>query len=64
LILRKFIWEALVKGAIMSYEIALCKPERVKGIIVLGGRLPDGLESRIAKKEQLKNLTNIYCSRN
>lgn len=44
------------QGAIMSYEIALCKPERVKGIIVLGGRFPDGLENRIAKKEQLKNL--------
>lgn len=44
------------QGAIMSYEIALCNPEKVKGIIVLGGRLPDGLESRIAKKEQLKNL--------
>jgi len=44
------------QGAIMSYEIALCKPEKIKGIIVLGGRLPDGLESRIAKREQLKNL--------
>jgi phospholipase/carboxylesterase len=40
----------------MSYEITLCKPEKVKGLIVLGGGLPDGLESRIAKKEQIKNL--------
>lgn len=44
------------QGAIMSYEIALCKPEKIKGIIVLGGRLPDGLENRMAKMEQLKNL--------
>jgi phospholipase/carboxylesterase len=53
---KKIYLGGFSQGAIMSYEIALCKPEKVKGIIVLGGRLPDGLESRIAKKEQLKNL--------
>lgn len=44
------------QGAIMSYEIALCKPEKVKGIIVLGGRLPDGISTRIAKKEEIQKL--------
>lgn len=53
---KKIYLGGFSQGAIMSYEIALCKPERVKGIIVLGGRLPDGLENRIAKREQLKNL--------
>lgn len=53
---KKIYLGGFSQGAIMSYEIALCKPEKVKGIIVLGGRLPDGLGSRIAKKEQLKNL--------
>ncbi|MFY8184922.1 MAG: alpha/beta hydrolase [Bacteroidia bacterium] len=53
---KKIYLGGFSQGAIMSYEIALCKPEKVKGIIVLGGRLPDGLESRVAKKEQIKNL--------
>jgi len=53
---KKIYLGGFSQGAIMSYEIALCKPESVKGIIVLGGRLPDGIENRIAKKEQLKNL--------
>ena len=44
------------QGAIMSYSVALSKPELLRGIIALGGRMPDGIEEKIVTKKNFDKL--------
>lgn len=44
------------QGAIMSYSLALTRPDLVKGIAVLSGRLLEEIKSEIASKEKLGQL--------
>ena len=44
------------QGSIMSYTIALKHPEKVKGIMALGGRIPEEAISNLASKEELKKV--------
>lgn len=49
------------QGAIMSYSIGLTKPDLVKGIIILSGRLLEEVKPLIASKEKLGQL-NVFIS--
>jgi phospholipase/carboxylesterase len=40
----------------MSYSVGLTRPELLKGIVVLSGRLMDEVKTRTAPKEKLKPL--------
>jgi len=44
------------QGAIMSYGVGLTNPEKVKGIAIMSGRLPDNIKPMVASKEKLKTL--------
>lgn len=44
------------QGAIMSYSIALTRPDLVKGIAVMSGRLLEEVKPKIAAPEKLKQL--------
>jgi phospholipase/carboxylesterase len=44
------------QGAIMSYELALTKPQSVRGIVALSGMILPTLESQITPGTDLKNL--------
>jgi phospholipase/carboxylesterase len=49
------------QGAIMSYCVALTRPDLIKGIAVMSGRLLDEIKPIIAGKEKLKHL-QIFVS--
>jgi len=49
------------QGGIMSYSVALTKPELIKGIAILSGRLLDEVKPLVAPDEQLKPL-KIFMS--
>ncbi len=49
------------QGAIMSYSVALTRPDLVKGIAVLSGRLLEEIKPLIASKEKLRPL-RIFIS--
>jgi len=44
------------QGAIMSYSIGLTRPDLVKGIAVMSGRLLEEIKPLIASKERLEHL--------
>lgn len=44
------------QGAIMSYGVGLTRPDKVKGIAVMSGRLLDDIKPMVASKEKLKHL--------
>lgn len=44
------------QGGIMSYSLALTRPELVKGIAILSGRLLDEVKALVATDEQVKHL--------
>jgi phospholipase/carboxylesterase len=44
------------QGAIMSYSVGLTRPDLVKGIAIMSGRLLDNIKPQIANKEKLKPL--------
>jgi phospholipase/carboxylesterase len=44
------------QGAIMSYSIGLTRPDLVKGIVVLSGRLLEEIKPLIAPKDKLQDL--------
>lgn len=44
------------QGAILSYSVALTRPDLVKGIAVMSGRLLEEIKSEIAPKEKLVQL--------
>ena len=45
------------QGAIMSYSVGLTRPDKVKGIAIMSGRLLEEVKPLIASKEKLKNLS-------
>ncbi len=49
------------QGAIMSYSVALTRPDLVKGIAIMSGRLLDEIKPQIVSKEKLSHL-KIYIS--
>ncbi len=49
------------QGAIMSYSVALTRPDLVKGIACMSGRLLEEIKSQIVAKEKLSHL-KIYIS--
>lgn len=49
------------QGAIMSYSVALTRPDLVKGVASMSGRLLDEIKPQIVEKEQLSHL-KIYIS--
>lgn len=44
------------QGAIMSYSVALTRPDLVKGIAAMSGRLLEEIKPKIADSQDLKNL--------
>ncbi|MDB5256792.1 MAG: phospholipase/Carboxylesterase [Chitinophagaceae bacterium] len=44
------------QGGIMSYSVGLTRPDKVKGIAVMSGRLQEEVKNMVAPKEQLKSL--------
>jgi phospholipase/carboxylesterase len=44
------------QGAIMSYSVGLTRPDLVKGIFIMSGRLLDEVKPQIASGQQLENL--------
>lgn len=49
------------QGGIMSYSVGLTKPDLIKGIAVMSGRLLEDVKPLIVKNEKLKQL-NIFIS--
>jgi phospholipase/carboxylesterase len=49
------------QGGIMSYCVGLTKPDKIKGIAVMSGRLPDEVKPLISQSEKLKQL-EIFVS--
>ena len=49
------------QGAIMSYSVGLTKPDLVKGIAIMSGRLLENVKPLIVANDQLKQL-NIFIS--
>ncbi|WP_435354281.1 alpha/beta hydrolase [Emticicia sp. SJ17W-69] len=49
------------QGAIMSYSVALTRPDLVKGIAIMSGRLLEEIKPQIVPKEKLSHL-KIYIS--
>jgi len=49
------------QGAIMSYSVGLTHPEKVKGIVVLSGRLLEEVKPQAASPERLQHL-KIFIS--
>lgn len=49
------------QGAIMSYSVGLTRPDKIKGIMVLSGRLLEEVKPAITKSEQLKGL-HVFIS--
>jgi phospholipase/carboxylesterase len=47
--------------AIMSYSVALTRPNLIKGIAVMSGRLLEEIKPKIASKEKLQSL-NVFIS--
>lgn len=45
------------QGGIMSYQVALTRPDVVKGIAVMSGRLLPDLKEQVAAKEKLSKLS-------
>lgn len=45
------------QGAMMSYSVGLSSPEKVKGIIAFSGKIPDEIQTVIADKSQLSDLS-------
>jgi len=44
------------QGAIMTFSVGLSRPDLVKGIAIMSGRLPDGMKTMIAPKEKLQDM--------
>jgi phospholipase/carboxylesterase len=44
------------QGGIMAYSVGLTRPDKIKGIAVLSGRLLEEVKPKIASKEKLKEL--------
>jgi phospholipase/carboxylesterase len=44
------------QGAIMSFSVALTRPDKVAGIVAMSGRIPPEIRPLIAPPEQLKGL--------
>jgi len=44
------------QGAIMSYSIGLTHPEKVKGLVIMSGRMLDEIKPLVAPREQLQKL--------
>ncbi|MCW3121453.1 MAG: phospholipase/Carboxylesterase [Flavipsychrobacter sp.] len=44
------------QGAIMSYSAGLTRPDKIKGIAVMSGRLPDDIKPKVKQTAQLKKL--------
>ncbi len=44
------------QGAIMSFSVGLSRPDLIKGIAIMSGRLPDGMKTMIAPKEKLQDM--------
>jgi phospholipase/carboxylesterase len=49
------------QGAIMSYSVALTRPDLVKGVASMSGRLLEEIKPQIVRKEKLSHL-KIYIS--
>lgn len=49
------------QGAIMSISVALSAPDKIKGIAVLSGRLPDNIKTQVSKSAAVKQL-NVFIS--
>lgn len=49
------------QGGIMSYTVGLTRPDMVKGIAVMSGRLLPGVKEQAASKEKLAKL-NVFIS--
>jgi phospholipase/carboxylesterase len=49
------------QGAIMSYSVALTRPDLVAGIAVMSGRLLEEIKPKIASNEKVKHL-NVFIS--
>jgi phospholipase/carboxylesterase len=49
------------QGGIMSYSVGLTRPDLIKGIAVMSGRLLKEIKPQIASPEELKNL-QVYIS--
>ena len=49
------------QGAIMSYSIGLTRPDLVKGIAIMSGRILDNIKPFVASNEKLKHL-NVFIS--
>jgi phospholipase/carboxylesterase len=49
------------QGAIMSYSIGLTRPDKIKGIAIMSGRLLDEVKLLIASSEKLKQL-HVFIS--
>ena len=49
------------QGGIMSYSVGLTRPDLIKGIAVMSGRLLSEVKPQIAPAQELRNL-NIYIS--
>ena len=49
------------QGGIMAYSVGLTRPDKIKGIAVMSGRLLDEVKPSIKKTEQLKQL-NVFIS--
>jgi phospholipase/carboxylesterase len=49
------------QGAIMSYSVGLTRPDKVKGIAIMSGRLLDEVKPLVKPSEDLKKL-NVFIS--
>lgn len=49
------------QGAIMSINVALSAPDKITGIAVLSGRLPENIKNQISSSSSLKQL-NVFIS--
>jgi phospholipase/carboxylesterase len=49
------------QGAIMSYSVGLTRPDVVKGIAIMSGRIPEEVRPLVAPGDKLKHL-NVFIS--
>lgn len=52
------------QGAIMSYSVALTRPDLIKGIAAISGRVIEEVKSKIANSKDLKNLNILILHGN
>ena len=45
------------QGAIMSYNVGLTEPMKIKGFAAMSGRIPDEIETKVASKDKLQHLS-------